>query len=166
MNPSFLKKLEFTLYFLFCPERFIDIATKDSIQKSLERNKQLREKYPDGKLPKTRVLEYRKTLANSTMLLRHSVFHAFFQVLAILITAAMVALVLSHFHTSFNIVLIIRLIGLFLIVWAIFSRVGWEIQTFSGDTLPEIINKFWFRLLYLMGAFLLFLGFFYNWFKQ
>ncbi|HIE34909.1 MAG TPA: hypothetical protein EYP79_01765 [Campylobacterales bacterium] len=162
MGFSLFKRLKLTSYFLFSPSKFIDIATVDSIQKSFERNRQLRERYPDRNLPEERKLEYRKAMGESTITLRGSIFHACLCVLAALTIAVITALITKRYlgiPIDSNTLLIIRLIGLFSIVWAIFSKVGWEIQTIKGESLPEIINQFWFRLLYTIGAFFLFLAF-------
>lgn len=80
---------------MFSSNKFIDIATEDSIQKSFKNNKQLREKYADKKLWR------RKEMGKSTKIL---------------------------FSLSF-------------IVFAIFGKVGWEIQTIKGESLPDIIKQ-------------------------
>jgi len=159
----FFKKLQLISYLFFSSNKFIDIATEDSIQKSFENNKQLREKYPDKKLPEEEKLWRRKEMGKSTKILRESIFCAFFWVLAPVILAGIIAFIMKKpldFEISSGTLLAIRLFGLSFIVFAIFGKVGWEIQTINGESLPEIINKFWFRLVYTVGAFVLFLGFF------
>ncbi len=49
----------------------------------------------------------------------------------------------------------IRLLGIGAILWAILARQGWSIQTWRGSTLLEKVNRWIFRGLYTLGAFLL-----------
>lgn len=41
---------------------------------------------------------------------------------------------------------------------AVFGKLGWEIQSFSGDTVLEVVNEWWFRVLYSIGIILLFIA--------
>lgn len=47
-----------------------------------------------------------------------------------------------------------RVISLAIFAWAVLSKVGWGIQTWSGKTLPEQIDKYWFYVLYIIGFYL------------
>lgn len=53
------------------------------------------------------------------------------------------------------------LIGTGIILWATlggFLGLGWEIQSWVGNTLPEQITKIWLKILYFFGTFLIFVG--------
>lgn len=39
-----------------------------------------------------------------------------------------------------------------------FGQLGWEIQTWPGDSIMEKVNKWWFRTVYSLGVFLLFVA--------
>ena len=41
---------------------------------------------------------------------------------------------------------------------AAFGQLGWEIQTWGGGSVMEIINKWWFRVLYSTGVMFLFVA--------
>ena len=53
-----------------------------------------------------------------------------------------------------------------LILWALIGVLGWPIQTYGGDTLPETINNFWFIFLNVVGSLFLFFTYFYSVFKN
>lgn len=54
----------------------------------------------------------------------------------------------------------LQLASLLLVVWATLSELGWEMQSWSGRTLPERLNKFWFRTLYFLGTYVVAITFF------
>ena len=54
----------------------------------------------------------------------------------------------------------LQLASLLLVVWATLSELGWEIQSWSGTTMPERLNRFWFRGLYFLGTYIFALTFF------
>jgi hypothetical protein len=56
----------------------------------------------------------------------------------------------------------LQLASLLLVVWATLSELGWEIQSWSGTTMPERLNRFWFRGLYFLGTYIFALTFFTN----
>ncbi|MCG2822215.1 MAG: hypothetical protein L6364_00840 [Desulfobulbaceae bacterium] len=43
-------------------------------------------------------------------------------------------------------------IGVAILLWATLGKLGWSIQTMNGTTLPERINDFVYRLLYVIGS--------------
>ena len=43
-------------------------------------------------------------------------------------------------------------IGVAILLWATLGKVGWSIQTTNGTTLPERVNDFVYRLLYVIGS--------------
>jgi len=55
---------------------------------------------------------------------------------------------------------IIRVISIAIIAWAVLSKVGWDIQTWSGNTLPEKVNNIFFRVLYIIGFYLVIISIF------
>ena len=48
--------------------------------------------------------------------------------------------------------------GIGTLLWATLGKCGWSIQSFKGTTLPEQVDDFLFRVLYLVGSFLLVLS--------
>lgn len=53
------------------------------------------------------------------------------------------------------------IIGTGIILWATLGYLGWEIQSWDGETLPDQINRIWFRWLYIAGTLLLFISILY-----
>jgi hypothetical protein len=45
--------------------------------------------------------------------------------------------------------------GIGILLWATLGKVGWSIQTSIGNTIPELVNEWVFRFLYVIGSFLL-----------
>jgi hypothetical protein len=52
----------------------------------------------------------------------------------------------------------LQLVGGGLALLATLAVLGWEIQSFKGDTLPEEVNKSLFRSAYWLGTFLIVWG--------
>lgn len=48
--------------------------------------------------------------------------------------------------------------GIGVLLWATLGKLGWAIQTMNGDTIPELVNEWIFRFLYVIGSFLLVLS--------
>jgi hypothetical protein len=45
--------------------------------------------------------------------------------------------------------------GVGILLWATLAKLGWNIQTFSGRTLPELVDVWIYRALYVIGSFAL-----------
>lgn len=43
-------------------------------------------------------------------------------------------------------------VGVAILLWATLGKIGWSIQTVNGTTLPEQLNDFVYRLLYVIGS--------------
>lgn len=43
-------------------------------------------------------------------------------------------------------------LGVAILLWATLGKIGWSIQTMNGNTLPEQVNDFVYRLLYIFGS--------------
>jgi hypothetical protein len=50
--------------------------------------------------------------------------------------------------------------GAALILWATIWELGWNVRSFGGDTLPERVHQYLFRVLYAVGTFLFILAYF------
>ena len=53
---------------------------------------------------------------------------------------------------------LLQYIGIGFLLWATLAKAGWNIQTMNGDTIPELVNEWVFRFLYVIGSFLLVLS--------
>lgn len=100
-------------------------------------------------------------IKNSIGIVRHHVFRglrisggtALFSVLIYLILS------FSHINIGHRILIIFRFFGYMFVLWGVFSPAGWKIQTIGGETLPEIIDEEWHRLIYMIGLTLLLLSY-------
>ncbi|MBI5463131.1 MAG: hypothetical protein HY941_13175 [Gammaproteobacteria bacterium] len=50
---------------------------------------------------------------------------------------------------------ILQYSGIGILLWATLGKAGWSVQTMNGDTIPELVNEWVFRALYVLGSFLL-----------
>lgn len=50
--------------------------------------------------------------------------------------------------------------GAAIILWATIWELGWSVRSFGGDTLPERVHQYLFRVLYAVGTFVFFLAYF------
>lgn len=48
---------------------------------------------------------------------------------------------------------IAQYVGIAILLWATLGKVGWDIQTLNGTTIPEQTNELLYRLLYVVGSF-------------
>lgn len=58
-------------------------------------------------------------------------------------------------HFEHGHLLLARFFGYFFVLWGLFSPTGWKIQTIGRETMPEVIDEEWHRLIYMLGLFLL-----------
>ncbi len=56
--------------------------------------------------------------------------------------------------TVFNAELL-QYVGIGILLWATLGKLGWSIQTMDGGTVPELVNEWIFRALYVVGSFAL-----------
>lgn len=49
----------------------------------------------------------------------------------------------------------LQYIGIGILLWATLAKQGWSIQTLHGATVPEVVNEFLYRALYVFGSFCL-----------
>jgi hypothetical protein len=55
---------------------------------------------------------------------------------------------------------LMKFIPVVLIAWIVLGRCGWNIQTWTGDSIPETFDKWFFRTFYILSFYLLTLFFF------
>jgi len=157
-----MKILYYLFLIIFFPTKFVSKSTKDVIKKEFETNKQLLSAYPDRILPPTRESEFKKQMEESTKLIRNTIIKSF---LAIIITMGF-AIGIGSFLKFLNvaihqrIVIVIQLFSACLFFVSVWGKLDWEIQTFGGNTLPEILNKKWSNYLFLSATFILILSYF------
>lgn len=100
-------------------------------------------------------------LKESILLVRQNVFRALRISFYTASFSFVTYLVLSYLHIfiEHNIRLMFRFFGYTFVLWGVFSPAGWKVRTIGGETLPEIVDEEWHRLVYAIGLFLLLLSY-------
>jgi len=144
----------------FRPSRFVQMAVKHAIAQEFKSNVQLRESYPDLQL----LPERQKTLTdgtwNQTRQIRRSFGRGFKWVMVALILGWVSGVI---FHRTVgpalpSLIMGLQVLAAGILLGATLSLVGREIESYGGQTLPEKINDFLYRILYITGTYLLFLS--------
>ncbi len=142
--------------FFFWPRKFLEYATQDSIAREFETNEQLQQRYPGRDLSDEEIARVRRGRETQTQTLRRSILSSLVKVVILCLAAGVAAALLGEIPGKRT--LAIRVLPAPLILWAVWGRRGWDIQSFSGRTLPERVNDTWFRCAYGLGVFLLILA--------
>ena len=80
-----------------------------------------------------------------------------------LAVAAHLVLVGRRVHLNHRVIVSLRLLGYSFVLWGVLSPVGYAIQTFDGETLPEILDEEWHRFAYVVGLICLLLSYLSEW---
>lgn len=147
---------------IFFPNKFISISAKDAIKKEFETNKELLSIYLTRQLPPERESELRKNIEESTKLLRKAIIKSFLVIFIMMCLAISISFFLKFLGVVVHprIVNVIQLFSAYLFFVSVWAKLDWRIQTWSGDTLPEIVNKKWANYLFLIATFILTLSYF------
>lgn len=156
------------MYFLFFKDKFTDECRKEAINGEFKNNRQFKEKYEsDQKFRQEKIIEYNRQFSRSSEKLKNSISQALFTVIRILLFSFGIACIsASYISLGRGGTLIIQILSTFLILWALVGKLGWSLQTWKGETLPEKVNDFWFKLLNILGLLLLFFALFYDLLKK
>jgi hypothetical protein len=144
------------LLFLFWPARFVKRAVQHDVELEFETNQQLRAAFPDKTLPPDRLNKFQDNAWNRT----RSVRIAFFSALGLTLLAIAVGLIAGYFlkrnfcAPSSRVTSALQISGAAIILVATLAKVGWKIQSWNGETLPEKADRWMFRALYVIGTFL------------
>ena len=152
---SELKVLRYLPLLFLWPRKVVNTTVEDSIQDNFERNEEFARAYEDGVPPEKRN-EFAVWHEQQVNEIRSLIGRSFLWVAGTFILAWPPALYLGEKLTPY--VSYLQAISAFMILWSIFGKAGWSIQTSDGETLPEKINEAWFRILTWVGIYLLVLS--------
>ena len=155
-------------FFIFLPNKFVNESVNYSIQEDIRDVKGFKERAESDKTyEQKRRDELKDQISKNTAKLRNSIYQGFVTVLSVLICSFLFAFIMVRFVSiTGKYLLLIQVFSGFLILWALIAKLGWNIQTIGGNTLPEQINTFWFIFLNVIGGFCLFFTYFFNLFKK
>ena len=92
--------------------------------------------------------------------LREAILKSFGLVFAVFVVALLSAMIGHRYYSAWLLKISpwTQIASAFLILWAVLGQLGFEIETWDGNSLPERINKYWFRILMVFGTYLLMVG--------
>ncbi|MGH7814214.1 MAG: hypothetical protein ACREQI_09455 [Candidatus Binataceae bacterium] len=96
--------------------------------------------------------EYQQFALIRTSLCRSLVCSAFTVVVGVIAGAA---LRFTPAAENPHVAVALQLAAAAIVLWATLGLVGWKIQTWNGETLPEKVNQALFKCLYVLGTFLI-----------
>lgn len=87
--------------------------------------------------------------------IRHGLLFSFLLVLGSFVVAAILgrAYVSLGGAVSGSVLEVLQYVGIGILLWATLAKQGWSIQTMHGATVPELLNEFLYRALYVFGSF-------------
>lgn len=141
---SFKVKLKAMIYFFFSKKKFERMQEDDNSK---------RESLPEKDI---------STIEMQIIIVRRALFQSLILVLISLLFAFFIYFVIpEHYVLKETLIpLILQLSGALLLLWATLFVRGWEIQTYSGVTLIERVNRWIFKSMYFIGTISLLLGIF------
>lgn len=140
MSPSRWKLL---FYFLTSPKRLVSLSERHgawmNTPKAMdEKNQKLSEPYS----------------ARSLVEIRHALCTSFWLVVGSIVVGVLAGriYVWCSLPNPLFFSEVSQYIGVAILLWATLGKIGWSIQTVNGTTLPEQVNDFVYRLLYVIGS--------------
>ncbi|HYD76036.1 hypothetical protein [Ramlibacter sp.] len=149
-------KLIDALLLLLAPERYVVRATEHAISAEFQRNRQLREQFPNQNLPVQRRAEIETNVRSQVTVVRTSVLSSIGITLAAIVAGVLGGVALGSVvgAPSRFALYLLQGAGAAILLGATLSEVGRRIETWSRESLAEEINAFLFRWLYVTGTFL------------
>lgn len=143
----------FLLFFRL--DRLAERAVQDAFESEVRDNSQFASVYGATGLPPEEELRWLGLQRRRTDLLRRSIAGSALLVVMAVATSFLVAVAMKSLGYRFTIqtARVMQAVSLGIFVWATLAQLGWEIQSYSGKSLPERLNRLWFRVLYTIGAF-------------
>lgn len=151
MNP-----LKGVLLIIFAPARFIRAAAQHAMESEFRSRPALLAEYPDATFPPERAAEFYANARTQTLSIRRALFGGITITLLTITVGFLTGLGLARAvgAPSKVVVYILQGVGAAVILGATLGEIGRKIETYGQDSLPERMNKYTFRALYVLGTFL------------
>ena len=145
-----------TIEALISPDAFVRRSVQHDIESEFETNKELIKAYPDRTLPPDRAKNVEANARDRTLKIRAALSIAAFSTLLAVLAGVIVGSTLHDIagSPSRTTVAILQVFGAGVILTATLAVLGWEIQSYKGQSLPEKVNRWLFRSQYWLGTFL------------
>jgi hypothetical protein len=141
---------------LFWPSRFVRDAQRHAIEYERESNEHFRAQYDSGTVTEERLTRFADTASAQVAVMRSAFGYAFVLTIAAMAvgwaTGTAAGAVLGP--PSKVLLGLIQAFGAAVILAATLAEVGKNIATYDGASLPEKVNQWVFRTLYVIGTFL------------
>ena len=150
------------------PKNFATLSAKEAMERECKSNIGFKERCEKDENWKIEQLKgFKEQFFESAQQLRSRIYFAFLTVALTLLCASGIAYIAADLISiSSSTLSIVQTASAFLILWAIVGKLGYPIQTMGGESVPEIMDKFWFIILNIVGIFFLFFTQFYSFFKK
>ena len=148
MEPNMLKSI---LLLVFRPRRFTESAAQEVIH--VRHAEAERQRVPDDSKSENFPL-------HQTRQIRSALFRSAVLVLAVVVAGSLSGLALGMLLGPPPLWMwrVILYSGIAILLWATLAKGGWSIRSFGGQSLPERVEDYLFRVLHSFGSFLLVLS--------
>ena len=145
--------------FLFSPSNFIRMSKDHDISLTLTRENDLRKKFKEGTYQPDEK-RYSETARERTKKLRSSLFRSGMCVILSILLAILTGRCLYNTigPSPKSISSLLQVLGAGVILWATLWELGWNLRSWGGETLPERLHSWLFRLYYVVGTYSLLLS--------
>ena len=150
-----MKPVYATFLVVFWPSKFVEKAVLHDVALEFDTNPQLRDKFPDRRLPPDRLQDFRATASERSQKIRRALFASILVTTAIIVVGWIIGVI---FRRVFGpaptfIISVLQVTGAGTILGATLAEIGRDIESWGGKTLAEKVNLWLFRTLYLLGTF-------------
>lgn len=145
-----------TIQALISPEAFVRRSVRHDIESEFETNKELLKAHPDRVLPPDREKNIEDNARLRTTKIRTALFVAAFSTVLAVLAGVIAGSTLQDIYgrPSSMTLAVLQVLGAGIILTATLAVLGWEIQSYKGQSLPEKVNRWLFRAQYWLGTFL------------
>ena len=141
---------------LFAPSRFVEVAVRHALEAEFATNVQWQAQYPDRNVPPKEIDRFRGFAREQTQSLRRAVFGGIGIAFAAIASGLVAGAILRHLLGPAPVIAIagLQIGGAGIILGATLAEVGRQIASWQQETLPEKVNRWVFRCLYVFGTFI------------
>ena len=142
------------LLLLFSPRRFVALAAEDAIKYEMNRAPEVRDP-TTGRYPADRCASIETSIRGQVATIRYGILSSIGITTGTIVAGALAGLMLRAACQPVKwVVYALQAAGAAVILGATLAEVGRDIETWDRTTIPERVNSYTFRALYVLGTFL------------